>query len=139
MHDVKIAQSVIDDVIAHRGREHVFEDFDPQKTALLVVDMQNGFMMKGVAHALCETAIEIVPNINRLAQTVRVAGGLVVWIKNTVTPETMTSWSVRDEMDGQEELPYVTSIGDQRVFNPQAPRRGDEILATAHPDNGNDA
>ena len=102
MHDVKIAQSVIDDVIAHRGREHVFEDFDPQKTALLVVDMQNGFMMKGVAHALCETAIEIVPNINRLAQTVRVAGGLVVWIKNTVTPETMTSWSVRDEMDGQE-------------------------------------
>jgi ureidoacrylate peracid hydrolase len=27
---------------------------------------------------------------------------MVVWIKNTVTPETMTSWSVRDEMDGPE-------------------------------------
>lgn len=102
MHDVRIPQEVVDDVIAHRGREHVFEDLEPKRTALLVVDMQNGFMMKGVAHALCETAIDIVPNINRLADTLRVAGGMVVWIKNTVTPETMTSWSVRDEMDGPE-------------------------------------
>jgi ureidoacrylate peracid hydrolase len=102
MHYVKIPQEIIDDVVAHRGREHVFEDLDPEKTALLVVDMQNGFMLKGVAHALCETAIEIVPNINRLAAALRGAGGLVVWIKNTVTPETMTSWSVRDEMDGPE-------------------------------------
>jgi ureidoacrylate peracid hydrolase len=102
MHDLRIPQEVVDDVIAHRGREHVFGDLDPKKTALLVVDMQNGFMLKGVAHALCETAIEIVPNINRLAASLRGAGGLVVWIKNTVTPETMTSWSVRDEMDGAE-------------------------------------
>ena len=102
MHDVKIPQEIVNDVIAHRGREHVFEELDPKRTALLVVDMQNGFMMKGVAHALCETAVEIVPNINRLADALRAAGGMVVWIKNTVTSETMTSWSVRDEMDGAE-------------------------------------
>ena len=102
MHDVKISKDVIDDVIAHRGREHVFDDLDPSKTALLVVDMQNGFMMEGVAHARCAMAIEIVPNINQLAETLRATGGMVVWIKNTVTPETMTSWSVRDDMDGPE-------------------------------------
>ena len=56
MHRISIPQSVIDDVVRSRGREHVFENLDPAKTALIVVDMQNGFLMKGVAHALCEEA-----------------------------------------------------------------------------------
>jgi ureidoacrylate peracid hydrolase len=102
MHKVSIPQSVIDDVIKSRGREHVFDTLDPAKTALIVVDLQNGFMMKGVAHALCEEAIEIVPNVNRLAQAVRRTGGTVVWIQNAATPESMQSWTVRDEMDGPE-------------------------------------
>jgi ureidoacrylate peracid hydrolase len=100
MHKVSIPQSVIDDVVASRGREHVFENLDPTRTALIVVDMQNGFLMKGVAHALCEEAIEIVPNINSLAHAVRRTGGTVVWIQNAATPESRQSWSVRDEMDG---------------------------------------
>jgi ureidoacrylate peracid hydrolase len=102
MHKISIPQSVIDDVIKSRGREHVFDTLEPAKTALIVVDMQNGFMMKGVAHALCEEAIEIVPNVNRLADAVRRGGGTVVWIQNASTPESRQSWSVRDEMDGPE-------------------------------------
>ena len=102
MHKVTIPQSVIDDVVRSRGREHVFDTLDPAKTALIVIDLQNGFMMKGVAHALCEEAIEIVPNVNRLAQAVRRTGGTVVWIQNAATPESMQSWSVRDDMDGPE-------------------------------------
>ena len=102
MHKVSIPQAVIDDVARSRGREHVFDTLDPSKTALIVIDMQNGFMLKGVAHALCEEAIEIVPNVNRLAQAVRRAGGIVVWVQNTATPESMQSWSVRDDMDGPE-------------------------------------
>ena len=66
-----ISQSVIDRVVARRGREHIFDDLDPAKTALVVVDMQNGFMLPEVAHAPCAMAHEIVPNINRLAQAVR--------------------------------------------------------------------
>ena len=46
-----------------------------QKSALVVVDMQNAFMMPGVAHSLCPMAEQIVPNINRLAQVVRETGG----------------------------------------------------------------
>jgi ureidoacrylate peracid hydrolase len=101
MHKVTIPQSVIDDVVRCRGREHVFDTLDPAKTALIVVDMQNAFMLKGVAHALCEEAIEIVPNINRLAETVRSTGGLVVWIQTAATPETLQSWSVNVEMNGR--------------------------------------
>jgi ureidoacrylate peracid hydrolase len=102
MHQISIPQSVVDDVVRQRGREHIFDDLDPNRTALLVVDMQNGFLMRGVAHALCEEAIEIVPNINQIAAALRNAGGVVVWIKNTANEESHLSWSVRDAMDGPE-------------------------------------
>ena len=51
MHKVSISQSVIDRVIARRGREHIFDDLVPSKTALVVVDMQNGFMVPELGHA----------------------------------------------------------------------------------------
>ena len=102
MHKVAIPQAVIDSVIHSRGREHVFDDLNPRTTALLVVDMQNGFMMEGVAHSLCREAANIVPNINKLADSVRSTGGTVVWIQNAVTPETLEGWSVRVDMDGPE-------------------------------------
>ena len=69
MHKIAIPQSVVDRVIARRGREHIHDDLDPARTALVVVDMQNAFMMPGVAHSLCLEAQEIVPNINRLARS----------------------------------------------------------------------
>ena len=98
MHTLSIPQSVVDRVVAKRGREYVYEAFDPAKTALVVVDMQNAFMLPGVAHALCPMAEKIVPNINRLAQTVRETGGTVVWIKTTFKDDALQSWSTYFEM-----------------------------------------
>jgi ureidoacrylate peracid hydrolase len=100
MHRLNIPKPVIDEVVRQRGREHCFDDLDPAKTALLVVDMQNAFLMKGVAHALCEEALQIVPNINTVARALRKAGGAVVWIQTVANDETHLSWSVRDTMDG---------------------------------------
>jgi ureidoacrylate peracid hydrolase len=93
MHRLAIPQSVIDRVVARHGREHIHDDLDPKTTALVVVDMQNAFMLPGVAHSLCPMAEKIVPNINRLALAVRAVGGTVVWIKTTYTVETLQSWS----------------------------------------------
>src|SRR5258708_33481190 len=93
MHKLAIPQSIIDRVIERRGREHVYDGLDPARSALLVVDMQNAFMLPGVAHSLCPMAEEIVPNINRLARAVRSTGGTVFWIKTTFTPESLRSWS----------------------------------------------
>jgi ureidoacrylate peracid hydrolase len=90
---VTIPQSVIDRVVARRGREHCFADLDPAKTALIVVDMQNAFMMDGVGHAVCPAAREIVPNINRLARAVRRTGGAVVWVKTMFTEASLKDWS----------------------------------------------
>jgi ureidoacrylate peracid hydrolase len=93
MHKVAIPQTIVDRVIARRGKEHVFDDFDPARTALIVVDLQNGFMMPGVAFAEIPEAREIVPNVNRLAAALRAAGGTVVWIVTTYEPAVDREWS----------------------------------------------
>ena len=98
MHTLSIPQSVVDRVIERRGREHIYDNLDPAKTALVVVDMQNAFMLPGVAHALCPMAEKIVPNINRLAQAVRATGGTVVWIKTTFHDQALKDWSTYFEM-----------------------------------------
>ncbi|MBO6562731.1 MAG: cysteine hydrolase [Nisaea sp.] len=93
MHKIEIPQRVVESVVARRGTAHPFADLDPAKTALIVVDLQNGFMMDGVAHALCTMAREIVPNVNRLASAVRETGGQVFWIQNTHDESCLESWS----------------------------------------------
>ena len=105
MHKLDIPQSVIDRVVRHRGREHIYESFDPTRAALIVVDMQNAFMMPGVAYLLCETAPKIVPNINRLAAAVRSAGGTVVWVVTTWTEKSAEDWRVFFDMVGPERTP----------------------------------
>ena len=84
-------------VIERRGRFHVFDDMAPARTALVVVDLQNGFMMDGVAHAVIEQARDIVPAVNRLAATLREAGGTVVWVRTAATEESFKSWSIAYE------------------------------------------
>jgi ureidoacrylate peracid hydrolase len=80
-------------VIARTGVVHPHADLDPKCTALIVVDLQNAFMDDQVGHAVCPTAREIVPNVNRLAAVVRAAGGGVFWIKNTVDDRSAREWS----------------------------------------------
>lgn len=67
-------QYVIDRVLAKRGRLNVFDRFAPERTALLVIDMQN-FYVGEIA-----SVVNIIPNINAIAQRLRRLGGLVVWI-----------------------------------------------------------
>jgi ureidoacrylate peracid hydrolase len=122
MHKVSISQSVIDRVIARRGREHIFDDFSPAKTALVVVDMQNGFMVPELGHAACKMAHEIVPNINRLAQAVRDTGGTVIWIQTAYSDETLTSWSISYEMVGKKGA-------DRRKFSLSPENKGYEIFS----------
>jgi ureidoacrylate peracid hydrolase len=98
MHPFAIPPSVTDRVIERRGREHVYDNLDPARSALVVVDMQNAFMLPGIAHSLCPMAERIVPNINRLAQTVRATGGTVLWVKTTFTAEALRNWSTYFEM-----------------------------------------
>lgn len=84
-------------VLDRRGKFHVYADMVPARTALVVVDLQNGFMMDGVAHAVIPQARDIVPAVNRLAAAVRAAGGWAVWVRTAATEESFKSWSIAYE------------------------------------------
>ena len=75
-----IPQEIVDTVIARRGRLHCLERIDPERSALVVVDMQNYFVNPGFQGEV-PPAREIVPAVNRAAQAVRSRGGVVVWIQ----------------------------------------------------------
>ena len=83
MHPTQLPQSVIDRIVSRRGRLHGFENINSARTALIVVDMQNVFCAPQ-ASVEVPLAREIVPNINRLAQATREAGGLVAWVQMTI-------------------------------------------------------
>jgi len=102
MHKINIPQWVTDRIVAKYDREHVYEDLDPAKTALVVVDMQNTFLLPEVAHALCPGAVDIVPNINRLAKVVRETGGTVVWVISAYDENSIKEWSTLYRMCGPE-------------------------------------
>ena len=73
-HDVKIPDYVIERIMAKRGKLEVFDRFEVDKTAFLVIDMQNFYV------AEVDTAISIVPNINRIAAACRERGVPVIWV-----------------------------------------------------------
>lgn len=88
-----IRADVAERVLQRRGTLYSIERLAADKTALIVVDMQNYFVEPGapveVAHARA-----IVPTINRLTAAARVAGSAVVWIQMTHDESDLKSWSV---------------------------------------------
>lgn len=63
-----------------RGRRHAFEQLDPHRTALVVVDMVEFFVEQN------PYACGIVDNIERLAGALRSAGGVVAWVLPSAEP-----------------------------------------------------
>jgi ureidoacrylate peracid hydrolase len=92
MHKIAIPQSAIDRVLKRRDSLHVFTDIDPVRTAHIVVDLQNGFMAPGQP-AEIPAARDIVPNVNRISAALRKAGGLVIYIQNTIDATAKETWS----------------------------------------------
>jgi ureidoacrylate peracid hydrolase len=93
MHKIEIPQYIIDRVTKLRGKLHAFDELAGPSTALLVVDLQNVFMVPPYPTEI-PLAREIVPNVNKLAAATRAAGGCVVWIQMTHDESDKKSWSV---------------------------------------------
>jgi nicotinamidase-related amidase len=73
-----------------------FADLGAGKAALLVIDMQRGFVDAGGAAAVDGAAALIGP-INRLVQATRASGAPVVWVRTDYTPPLggLTAWRSR--------------------------------------------
>ncbi len=78
------------------GRLNAYETLDAGKTALVVVDMQNYFVADSMP-SCAPQARTIVPNINRLAQQTRTAGGTVIWIQTEALSADPEDWANRKE------------------------------------------
>lgn len=122
MHPFEMPKEYVDRMIQRQGRPHTCETFDGPKTALVVVDMQIYFMEEGQLGA-APVAQEIVPNVNRLAEAVRNAGGLVIWLQNLATKESLESWSVAHER-------YTPEKGDLRLNSMQRDSRAFRLWPT---------
>jgi ureidoacrylate peracid hydrolase len=92
MHKTAIHPDVVQRATERRGGLRVFDSIDCERTAHIIVDLQNGFMAPGQV-AEIGTAREIVPNVNRISGAVREAGGLVVYIQNTFDEVAVRTWS----------------------------------------------
>jgi ureidoacrylate peracid hydrolase len=97
MHKLSIDAWFVDKAKQTRdGRLNAYNALDGRKTALVVVDMQNYFVADGMPGCAPE-ARTIVPNINRLAQATRVAGGTVIWIQTEALIGDPEDWANRKE------------------------------------------
>ena len=74
-HTFQMPQKYVDRMIERLGREHVQETFETERTALVVVDMQNYFLDESQL-AGAPVGQTIVDNINRIADVVRKTGGI---------------------------------------------------------------
>jgi len=81
-------QYVIDRVMQKRGKLAVYDRFEPRRTAMLVIDMQN-FYVGEIA-----SVVGIIPNINRLARHVRSVGSRVIWVGMTAGEGGKSLWPV---------------------------------------------
>jgi len=85
-----------------RGRiANHFPRIEPAKTALVVIDLQNAFMSEGQPWANSH-ARDIVPNVNRLAQALRAAGGQVIWTRAAfidAPPLSPPAWQMTGQLD----------------------------------------
>jgi len=86
MHEVAIRPEIIERVLARRGRLHLYDRLEAQRTALVVIDMQNAFVAPG-APIEVPGARAIVPAINRLAAELRRRGVPVIWVLHQNAPD----------------------------------------------------
>lgn len=77
------------------GRVNAYATLVPKKTALVVVDMQDYFLVEGMPSCI-RGGTDIIPDINRLAEAVRTGGGRVIWIQ-TEAPSDPNDWANRAE------------------------------------------
>ena len=107
MHKIAIPDDVVAQIKAQRGSLKRYDGLVGPKTALVVIDLQNAFMLPGMPVEV-PAAREIVPNVNKLAAATRAAGGKVVWVQMTLEGQS-EAWSVFFDNDYRRSiLPHLT-------------------------------
>ncbi len=75
-HPSGIPDAIVKKVVSRRGRLHAFETIEPTKTALVVIDLDEGTVGRDDK----DTARRVVSNVNALANALRSRAGVVAWV-----------------------------------------------------------
>jgi ureidoacrylate peracid hydrolase len=105
---------VVDRVVARQGQLHPYDEFDASKTAFVVIDLQNYFTQPGYMGE-CAPSRATFGAVNKLAGSLRDAGGTVVWIQTNA--------------DGADEF---WSHLHRRMFTPAGSARRLKELSASH-------
>ena len=79
MHEVSVGEDIRERLVARRGRYHLYDAFDPARSAFVIIDMQNAFCAPG-APAEVAASRGIVANINETAAALRTLGVEIIWV-----------------------------------------------------------
>src|SRR6185503_20857459 len=102
MHKIALSPDMVARVKKRRGGKlHAYDNLDPAKTALIVIDMQNTWVKQGqpAYSPYCEG---IVPNINRLTAAMREAGSSVWWVRAIYGDDAPKTWTAYMEFASPE-------------------------------------
>jgi ureidoacrylate peracid hydrolase len=108
VHRIAIDPAVLERARARREPLGSPPELVGDKTALLVIDLQNIFLLPGMPREV-PIAREIIPNVNRLAHAVRDGGGIVAWVQMVADPDP-SSWSVYHAMRDQTQQAAITTM-----------------------------
>lgn len=73
---------VIERVVARQGRLHPYDTLVPERTAFVIIDLQNYYTQPGYLGE-CAPSRATFPAVNRLADALRAAGGHVIWVQTS--------------------------------------------------------
>ena len=116
MHDSKIAPEVLERVREWRGKTHLYDVIYGARAALVVIDMQNHWVKEGCP-GYAPGAVDIVPNINRLADAIRLVGGTVAWVRMCASEEVIAGWDVFADFIARDGFlgPWVASLTEGNI------------------------
>lgn len=79
---MEFPQWVVDRVTTRQGCLHPYPTLDADKTAFVIIDLQNYYTQPGYLGE-CPPARQTFDAVNRLADAVRSAGGHVIWVQTS--------------------------------------------------------
>jgi nicotinamidase-related amidase len=119
------------DEILSQGREmNAHATIDPARTTLLVIDMQNGFALAESPFGKAEVRA-LVPAINALAETVRGAGGHVVWTRHgyaDAPPLALEPWQTEAPIFRALAERFRPGSHDHDLLEAMEVRAGDDVV-----------
>jgi nicotinamidase-related amidase len=123
-HPSGIPEKIVRKVVARRGRLHAFETLDPQRTALVVIDLDQATVAGGD-----DACRRMIPIVNALAAAVRTGGGAVAWVLSHMPAVTPNFVAILGPALAARYVDEMQPSGPRMILWPECDRRAGDLDA----------